>query len=93
MSSAIVPCQSPTISPDAEYMAWTCAASGSENATLYLQATCLTSSSGCSIQPVTISSSMQNGSPIWVGDGGRFTAFQNLLEDVSEAHSFSQGSF
>jgi hypothetical protein len=66
----------PTISSDAQYIAWIGTISLGSSAPLYLQATCLNSPSGCSTTPSQITSLAGPRGPVWVSTGGRFVAYQ-----------------
>jgi hypothetical protein len=89
VSNTATSCATPTISPDAQYIAWGCALSSSSmglNAG-YLQATCFGSPSGCSTTPSVFSSSVDGG-PLGLSDGGRFVAFQGSLNGLSEIYLY-----
>jgi hypothetical protein len=90
VSTGSVPCQSPTISPDAQYLAYSCPPSGSTTGTGYLQAVspCLGPTSGCSTGPSTLSTPVQSNSPLWLSDGGTFLAFQGLINGLTEIYLY-----
>jgi hypothetical protein len=86
VSDTTMACQSPTISPDAAYLAWTC---GNGNVgPAYLQGTCFGLSSGCSTTPFKFASGASPSSPLAISDGGRFTAFEQPLSGLVEIYVY-----